>query len=99
MATAAWTSWPESDPAHVFVFINRGAAEGASPFGLPEPIPLPQAPYGAGEPIVVADYNGDGDTDLIAHTAYGYTCFYECSFIRAGYAQAKIVGIVQSRSR
>ncbi|HEY1599863.1 MAG TPA: VCBS repeat-containing protein [Pirellulales bacterium] len=86
-----------SDPAHVYVFTNRGAAEGAIPFGVPEFIPLPQAPYGAGAPIVVADYNGDGDTDLIAHTAYGYTCFYERSFIRAGYAPATVVGIVQSR--
>ena len=34
----------------------------------------------------MADYNGDGDQDLIVQTAYGYTCFYERTFIRAGYA-------------
>jgi hypothetical protein len=57
------------------------------------PIALPQAPYGAGAPIVVADYNGDGDTDLIVHTAYGYTCFYERSFIRSGYARGEAVRV------
>ena len=82
-----------SDAEHVVVFINRCAADKQSPFAPGQPIPLPQAPYGAGAPIVAADYNGDGDTDLIVHTAYGYTCFYERSFIRSGYAQGRVVAI------
>jgi hypothetical protein len=80
-----------SDAEHVVVFLNRPTADQRSPFAPPAPIPLPQAPYGAGAPIVVADYNGDGDTDLIVQTAYGYTCFYERSFIRAGYAKAEVM--------
>ncbi len=82
-----------SDAEHVLVFINRAAADKASPFAPGVLIPLPQAPYGAGAPIVVADYNGDGDTDLIVHTAYGYTCFYERSFIRSGYARGEVVRV------
>ncbi len=87
-----------SSAEHVVVFINRGNADKGSPFAAATPIPLPQAPYGAGAPIVVADYNGDGDTDLIVQTAYGYTCFYERSFIRAGYAQGTVVEL-QKRPR
>jgi len=84
-----------SDAEHVVAFINRSASDTGSPFAPAAPIPLPIAPYGAGAPIVVADYNGDGDQDLIIQTAYGYTCFYERSFIRAGYAKADVVGIKQ----
>lgn len=84
-----------SDAKHVVVFKNRGATDSKSPFDPGASIPLPQAPYGAGAPIVVADYNGDGDTDLIVHTAYGYTCFYERSFIRSGYAKADVVEVQQ----
>jgi hypothetical protein len=84
-----------SDAEHVLVFINRGATGKGPLFAPGVPIPLPQAPYGAGAPLVVADYNGDGDTDLILHTAYGYTCFYERSFIRLGYARAQVVEVHQ----
>ena len=41
---------------------------------------------------MVADYNGDGDVDLIVNTAYRYTCLFERSFIESGYALAKITG-------
>jgi hypothetical protein len=84
-----------SDAQHVVAFINRSPSDRASPFEPALAIPLPQAPYGAGAPIVVADYNGDGDTDLVIHTAYGYTCFYERSFIRSGYAKAAVVDVQQ----
>jgi hypothetical protein len=82
-----------SDAEHVVVFTNRSAAGAAHPFGPAAPIPLPPAPYGAGGPVVVADYNGDGDTDVILQTAYGYTCFYERSFIRSGYAQGRVLAV------
>ncbi len=80
-----------SDAAHVVVFVNRGKSGDGAPFAPAVPIRLPQAPYGAGAPLVVADYNGDGDQDVIVQTAYGYTCFYERTFIRAGYAHGEAV--------
>ena len=84
-----------SSAEHVVVFLNRSATDKRSPLAPPAPITLPLAPYGAGAPLVVADYNGDGDTDLIVQTAYGYTCFYERSFIRSGYAKAEAIAVQQ----
>jgi hypothetical protein len=69
----------------VVVIPGTGDAHGAT-FQPPQPIKLPPAPDGAGAPLVVTDYNGDGDLDIILHTAYWYTCFYERSFIDNGYA-------------
>jgi hypothetical protein len=74
----------------VVVFLNS-AGRAAASFDPPRKIELPSAPYGAGAPLVVTDYNGDGDSDLLVHTAYGYTCFYERSFIEAGYARAEVI--------
>jgi len=62
-----------------------------SPFAEPEPIKLPGAPYGAGAPLVVTDYNNDGDPDILLHTAYGYTVWFERSFIESGYVRGKVV--------
>jgi len=38
----------------------------------------------------VADWNGDGDSDLLALASYGYLCWYERSFLRNGYAPAVV---------
>src|SRR5690606_28399349 len=55
-------------------------------------ITLPPAPYGAGGDIVVADFNGDGDDDLLLQTAYGFTTLIEGSFLSNGYANATLLG-------
>jgi hypothetical protein len=86
-----------SSAADVVVILNKAASE-ESTFDEPRPIGLPPAPDGAGAPLVVTDYNGDGDLDIILHTAYGYTSFYERSFIDRGYAIGK-VDALQTRPR
>jgi hypothetical protein len=68
-----------------------GTGDATRPFAEPKGIKLPPAPDGAGAPLVVTDYNADGDPDIILHTAYGYTCFYERSFIEHGYAVGEVV--------
>jgi hypothetical protein len=83
-------------PEDVVLLVNAGAREaGVSPFQPPVPLGLAPAPYGAGAPIVVVDYNHDGDADLLVHTAYGYSCWYERSFIESGYVPAVVNGIEQ----
>ena len=75
------------------VVILGNSSRADSIFDEPRRSTLPPAPDGAGAPLVVTDYNGDGDLDIILHTAYAYTCFYERSFIESGYAQGKVVGL------
>ncbi|MEO2048701.1 MAG: VCBS repeat-containing protein [Pirellulales bacterium] len=84
-----------SSASNVAVFLNREEQDGASPFETARPIPLADSPYGSGGPVIVTDYNGDGDPDIILQTAYGYMCFYEHSFITSGYAQGEVISIEQ----
>lgn len=80
-----------SSADNVIVFINKDDKSGHSPFAEAKPIELAGAPYGAGAPLVITDYNNDGDPDLILHTAYGYTCWFERSFIERGYVGGKVL--------
>ena len=75
----------------VVVLINHGRADAVSPFHEPRKLVLPSAPYGAGAPLLTADFDQDGDTDLLINTAYGYTCFFERSFIEHGYAAGRVI--------
>src|SRR5207248_3162553 len=38
----------------------------------------------------IADWNEDGDDDLMAIASYGYLCWYERSFLEHGYASAEV---------
>lgn len=80
-----------SSADNVIVFINEGNPADKSPFAAAQPIKLSGAPYGAGAPLVITDYNGDGDPDILLHTAYGYTCWFERSFIERGYAGGEVL--------
>jgi FG-GAP-like repeat len=60
---------------------------------------LDGAPYGAGGPIIVADFNGDGDDDIILQTAYGFTTLTDGSFLRNGYANPFVIGYDSIASR
>jgi hypothetical protein len=62
---------------------------GENRFSGAEAIPVPATPYSPS--VAVADWNDDGDEDLIVGTAYGYFCWFERSFLDRGYAIAKPV--------
>ncbi len=81
-----------SDSDNAFVFLGQSVTSGA-PFSQAQRIVLAKAPYGTGAPVTVADFNGDGDPDILLLTPYGYVCFYERSFIRDGYATGVIVSL------
>jgi len=40
--------------------------------------------------VDAADWNGDGDTDLLTLASYGYLWWYERSFLEHGYAPATV---------
>jgi hypothetical protein len=61
---------------------------GKSRFAPGVPLPVPAVPYGPFASVV--DWNGDGDEDLLVGTAYGYTCWFERSFLEQGYAIARL---------
>ena len=48
---------------------------------------MPAVPYGPF--AAVADWNDDGDPDLVVGTAYGYFCWFERSFLEGGYVVAR----------
>ena len=45
--------------------------------------------------MAVTDWNGDGDTDCIVQPLYPWFCWMDGSYIKHGYAKAKIL-IVES---
>jgi hypothetical protein len=81
-----------SDSDNAFVFLGQRGTSG-SPFSNAQRVHLPKAPYGAGAPVTVVDFNGDGDPDILLLTPYGYCCFYEHSFITSGYARGEVVTV------
>jgi hypothetical protein len=89
-----WVDVIASATADRFMFIrNMGVdASGKVVFAPGVWTNLDGAPYGAGGPIIVADFNGDGDDDLIMETAYGFTTLTDGSFLTNGYANPHVIG-------
>jgi hypothetical protein len=91
-STADWNGdgWPDviigSSKPHLI--LNAGKSSG--PRFLPmQTLDLPYLPYEA--PIMAVDWNEDGDMDLMARASYGFSCWFERSFLEHGYARAKIL--------
>lgn len=62
---------------------------GRGRFDKEKVIKMPEVCYSPFAAVV--DWNGDGDLDLLVGTAYGYTCWFERSFLEHGYAIAERV--------
>ena len=69
----------------VMLFRNQGKGR----FATGKPLNVPLVPYGGY--VAVADWNQDGDADLLVGSSYGYFCWFERSFLERGYAKAKRV--------
>lgn len=87
--------------AERFMFIRNlgNEPDGTPRFAEGIWVNLPGAPFGAGGPILVADFNHDGDDDLILQTAYGYTVWVERSFLEHGYAKASLLSMEKRTGR
>ncbi len=71
-----------------FLVLNSGKSGG--PQFLPQKkLELPYLPYEA--TLLAADWNEDGDVDLLARASYGYLCWFERSFLEHGYAPASVL--------
>lgn len=69
----------------VVVWKNLGKGN----FAKREPLTFPPVPYGP--TVSIADWNDDGDDDLIVGTAYGFFCWFERSFLVRGMIQAEAI--------
>lgn len=71
-----------------YILLNKPGVDGKREFGAPIKINVPGC---YGDPFIsVADWNRDGDDDLII-SQYGYTRLVDQSFIERGYIPATVV--------
>jgi FG-GAP-like repeat len=71
-----------------FIVLNSGRKTG--PRFLPQKqLDLPYLPYET--TLMAVDWNGDGDTDIMARASYGYLFWFEHSFLEHGYEQARVL--------
>lgn len=86
-----------------YVVLNSGKSDGpqflpAQPLNLGPPASRTSNPAKSARTFLpyevfinAVDWNGDGDTDLVARATYGYLCWYERSFLEHGYAPARLL--------
>ena len=72
----------------ILLLINQGT-KGNAKSGEGNELNLPFIPYSSR--VLVADWNGDGDDDIIIQTGYQYFCWLDKSYLRYGYAKAHLV--------
>ena len=78
-----------------YILLNEPGPNGTRQFSAPKQIDVPGC---YGDPFTsVADWNGDGDDDLIINQ-YGYTRFVEHSFIEHGYIPGNVIS-AESKSK
>ncbi|MFB3904760.1 MAG: FG-GAP repeat domain-containing protein [Acidobacteriota bacterium] len=85
-ATTDWDGdgWPDVliGAGKVHLVLNA-AGRVESPFWPARVLEVPPVPFNS--TITGADWNGDGDNDLLDLASYGYLCWYERSFLEHGY--------------
>ncbi|HXG24820.1 MAG TPA: VCBS repeat-containing protein, partial [Chthonomonadales bacterium] len=70
---------------------NRG--RGANPlFAMPQKLTLPPTVMYSPR-IVIGDWNGDGDDDILVMSSYPWFCWLEASYIQNGYARGRILSV------
>jgi len=75
---------------------NRGP--GAKPlFAPPQKFTLPPTVMYSPR-IVMGDWNGDGDDDILVMSSYPWFCWLEASYIQNGYAQGRVLSVEQKGS-
>jgi len=77
----------------------RNMGVGASPlFAAPQKLDLPPTvPYSPR--LVIADWNADGDDDLLVMSSYPWFCWLEGSYLKHGYVQARILAVERKNGR
>jgi hypothetical protein len=90
--------WPDLAvlKGKVFLFVNK-AIKGACEFLPPQELALP-AGIGYLYALASADWNRDGDDDLLYSTSAGCFCFAERSFLLHGYRPARVVRVEERDS-
>lgn len=79
--------WPDILIGGSTASIVYNVGKKADPQFFPaEPLKIPYLPYEA--TLSAVDWNQDGDMDLLARASYGYTFWFERSFLEHGYAPA-----------
>jgi hypothetical protein len=78
-----------------FLLLNKGT-KGVCEFLPPRVLELPEG-VGYIYSLAAADWNHDGDEDILYSTAQGCFCFVERSFLRHGYRPARLLAVEERR--
>jgi hypothetical protein len=75
-----------------FWYKNLGP-EAKSLFAEKAPFELPRTIPAWNKGMVIADWNGDGDDDFVVQSLFPWFCWVDGSYIKHGYAEARILEI------